>query len=250
LEQSVFTLLTPLQRGVAALVDSVSGAWYGYLDLRGVRDENRKLAERLAALETEVMQLRHRSTEAERLFTLLELRRALPLQSIVAPVVARDGMPWFRSVTLAKGKEEGVRLNAPVICPSGVVGRVVSLGPHAAKVQLLLDRDSGVGVLVERSRVAGIVAGQVGRADSGSHDLAMRYVPALADVAQGDRVVTSGFDRIFPKGLLVGRVRSVGPASGLFREVVVDPSARFDRLEEVLVLEPPQEDLSLTEAVR
>jgi rod shape-determining protein MreC len=232
------------------VVEGVSSAWNGYLDLRGVREENGRLAERVAALETEVMQLRHRASEAERLFTLLELRRALPLRGTVASVVARGGLPWFRSLTLDKGTQQGVRLDAPVICPTGVVGRVVAVGPHAARVQLLLDRDSGVGALVERSRVSGVVAGQVGGSDAGSPELSMKYVPALADVALEDRVLTSGLDRVFPKGLLVGRVRSVGPASGLFREVVVTPSARFDELEEVLVLEPPAEDLALTESVR
>jgi rod shape-determining protein MreC len=127
---------------------------------------------------------------------------------------------------------------------------VISVGPHAAKVQLLLDRDAAVGVVVERSRVTGVVAGQVGLADSGSSDLVMKYVAALADVQSGDRILTSGLDRIFPKGLVVGRVRSVAAPSGLFREVVVTPSARFDQLEQVLVLKAPAEDLSLTESVR
>jgi rod shape-determining protein MreC len=90
----------------------------------------------------------------------------------------------------------------------------------------------------------------VGLADSGSPELLMKYVPALADVRAGDRVLTSGLDRIFPKGLVVGRVRSVGATSGLFREVIVIPSARFDALEEVLVVKRPLEDLSLTESVR
>jgi rod shape-determining protein MreC len=92
--------------------------------------------------------------------------------------------------------------------------------------------------MVERSRVPGVVSGQVGGPGAGSEDLVLKYVDERADVAVGDVVVTSGLDRIYPKGLVVGRVRSVGKGSGLFRDIRVEPSARFDRLEEVLVVRP------------
>jgi rod shape-determining protein MreC len=104
--------------------------------------------------------------------------------------------------------------------------------------------------MIERSRVAGVVCGQVGFADQGKPDLVMKYVSSLSDVAVGDRVLSSGLDRIYPKGLVIGRVRSVGAGAGLFREVVVTPSAGFDRLEEVLVVRDPPEQPALTEAIR
>jgi rod shape-determining protein MreC len=92
--------------------------------------------------------------------------------------------------------------------------------------------------------VSGVVSGQVSGAESASEDLSLKYVPERADVVVGDVVVTSGLDRIFPKGLVIGRVRFVGDVAGLFREIKVEPSARFDRLEEVLVLReaPPPLD--------
>ena len=123
-----------------------------------------------------------------------------------------------------------------MLSPTGVVGRVFAVGPHAARVQVLLDRDSGAGVFVERSRVAGVVSGQVSNPTAGDTDLLLKYVPDRADVAVGDLVVTSGLDRIYPKGLVVGRVRFVGKGSGLFRDIRVEPSARFESLEEVLVV--------------
>jgi rod shape-determining protein MreC len=137
-----------------------------------------------------------------------------------------------------------------VISASGVVGRVVALGPHAAKVQLLLDRDSGVGVRVERSRVSGVVAGQVGFADTGTYDLVMRYVPLAADVVVGDVVVTSGQDQMFPKGLLVGHVSSVSRSTGLFKDVIVTPSAGFERLEQVMVVRMTGTDRTYDKVVR
>lgn len=250
LERIVFAVLTPLQRTVAGAVRGLREAWTSYVDLRGVHEENLRLRERIRTLETQLQERQHLAREAERLRELLELRRILPMETVVAEVVARDGLPWFRTVTVNKGKEDGVGLNAPVLSPTGVVGRVIELGPHAAKVQLLLDRDSGVGVLMERSRVTGVLQGQVGFADSGTTDLVMKYVPALAEVAVGDVVITSGLDRIYPKGLVVGRVNSVGKNSGLFKEVLVAPSARFDRIEEVLVVRGSEEAPVLSESVR
>ena len=250
LERSAFRLFAPVQRSVAAVLRSVEAAWSGYVGLRGVRHENARLLARARALELELEQTRSLAEEAGRLRELLALKAALPFETLPAEVLSRDGVPWFRGITIDKGDVDGVRLQAPVISPSGVVGRVVKLGGRAARVQLLLDRDAGIGALIERTRVTGVCAGQVGFEDQGTTDLVMRYVPALAEVAVGDRVLSSGLDRIYPKGLVVGRVRAVGPPSGLFREVIVTPTARFDQLEQVLVMRLPSENLTLTESVR
>lgn len=250
LERTVFRVLSPVQTGVGATVRAVRGALASYVWLRGVASENEALRGRLRAAEVELQRVREEAREAPRLRELLELRQVLPLQAVAGHVIARDGTPWFRTVTLDVGQRRGVRLDDAVISPTGVVGRVVEVGPEAAKVQLLLDRDSGVGARIERSRVTGVVGGQVGFADRGTSDLVMKYVPALADVVVGDVVVTSGLDRIFPKGLVVGRVRSAGAGDGLFKELQVAPSAGFERLDEVLVLRPPAVDLALTQGVR
>jgi rod shape-determining protein MreC len=153
-------------------------------------------------------------------------------------------------VTLNKGRDDGIVLEAPVLSPTGVLGRVISLGPHAAKVQLLLDSQGGAGVRIESSRVTGVVSGQVGVEGAAASDLVLKYVPELADVKTGDVVVTSGLDRIYPKGLVVGRVRSVSKGSGLFKDILVEPSARFDQVEEVLVVKGTREALVLDQSVR
>jgi rod shape-determining protein MreC len=250
LQRVVFKTLAPVQHVVAVAVHGVGQAWSSYLDLRSVHDENTRLADRVAGLERQIQDEQQRVLEAARLRELLELRQVLPVATIAAEVVGRDGLPWFRTLTLDKGKQDGIELDAAVLSPTGVVGRVVAVGPRAARVQLLLDRDSGVAAMIERSRVAGVVCGQVGFADQGKPDLVMKYVSSLSDVAVGDRVLSSGLDRIYPKGLVIGRVRSVGAGAGLFREVVVTPSAGFDRLEEVLVVRDPPEQPALTEAIR
>lgn len=251
LHRTVFSLLSPPQKLVGGTLRGIGGIWSRYVDLRGLREDNETLRRRVHELDRALRERRALARETERLREVLGLQRILPHESIAAEVIAREGVPWFRTITVDRGSDAGVALNAPAISPSGVVGRVIALGPWAARVQLLLDRDCGVGVMIESSGVTGVVSGQVGLADSGTADLVMNYVPAHAEVEPGDIVVTSGLDRIFPKGLMVGRVRSAGRASeGLFREVRVTPSARFDRLEQVLILSGPRREPELVESVR
>jgi rod shape-determining protein MreC len=257
LETLLFGALSPLQRLAGGGVRGVVDAWESYVALRGVGEENRRLKERLEELETSLQRMRSQAQEAGSLRELLELRRALPLATVPAEVVARDGVPWSRSLVLDKGSRDGVALNAPVLCPAGVVGRVVEVGPAAARVQLLQAHDSGAGALIERTRVGGVVSGQLEapgapasrEGSRNSVELVMKYVPAAADVAPGDVVVTSGTDGIYPGGLRLGQVRWVGPATGLFREVLVTPAAAADRVERVLVAKPVPEP-QLAESVR
>jgi rod shape-determining protein MreC len=241
LQRGLFSLLSPLQIGMSSVVGGGRELWNGYGFHRETYAENRRLEERVRYLEMLLQERSHLAHEAERLRELLGLREILPMQTLVADVVSRDGVPWFRTLTIDRGTSDGVVLDAPVMSPTGVVGRVIAVGPHAARVQVLLDRDAGAGVLIERTRVSGVATGQVAQSETGAGDLILKYVSDRADVAIGDVVVTSGFDRIYPKGLVVGRVSYVGEGSALLKDIRIEPSARFDRLEEVLVvLRPPQ----------
>jgi len=250
LQRGLIEVVSPVQRAVSAVVGGAGELWRGWAFHRETYVENRRLEERVRQLETELQASSARAQEGARLRELLELRQVVPMETVAAEVVARDGVPWFRTLTIDKGEADGVALNAPVMSPTGVVGRVVAVGPHAARVQVLLDRDSGAGVLIERSRVPGVVSGQVSGQASGAEDLALEYVPERSDVAVGDVVVTSGLDRIYPKGLVVGRVRYVGKGAGLFRDIRVEPSARFDRLEEVLVVRQASDPLETPRSVQ
>lgn len=249
LGRTLLTLVAPLQQASGAAVRGVASLWHDYVALRGAHLESERLRAELAALETRLQEQGRLAGEAERLREMLELRRILPFESVAAEVIGRDAMPWFRSLTLDKGARHGVRLNAAVISPTGVLGRVIGVGPGAARVQLLQDRDSGVGVVIERSQVPGVATGQVSFADTGASELVLKYVPLAADVAEGDAVVTSGLDGIYPPGLVVGRVTAVATGSGLFKEVLVAPSADPARVVEVLVLLDQREPPRITESV-
>lgn len=250
LERLILGALSPAQRLVGGGVRGLSDGWHAYLDLRGVREENRRLQRRVDVLEQLTQEKQDRVSEADRLRGLLAMKSELKLESVAAEVIARQGVPWFRTVMVNRGSQAGVRLNAAVVTPLGIVGRVVAVGRQASRIQLLLDRDCSAGVLVGNARVSGVVQGQVGFADQGTSDLLVKYVTALAQVATGDAVVTSGLDGIYPKGLLVGHVRAVLPASGLFKDVLITPAVSFDRMEEVLILKGGEQDRTLTEAVR
>ena len=243
-----------MQAVVAAGVRGVRGVWFSYVDLRRVRAENGALHDRLREAETRLQERQRDAEEAARLRELLELRQILPHDTLVAQVIVRDALQWFRILTIDKGARQGVLKDAAVISPNGVVGRVIRVGPSASQVQLLLDQQSGVGARIERSRVTGVVSGQVSRQsatpDASAGDLVMKFVPMLADVVEGDIVVTSGLEGMFPPGLVIGRVRTVVRGSGLFKEVRVAASADFDRLEEVLVVRTPPPDATVPEPMK
>ena len=235
LTRLILAALSPIQVSVAAVGKGISSLWTGYVQLRGARSEATRLETRVRELEVRLLDREQLASETERLRSILALRTSLKVDSVVGEVIARDGVPWARTLTLNKGRSDGVTLDAAVVSPAGVVGRVIALGPGAAKVQVLFDRSAGAGVVVERSRTPGVLGGPAGGSDAAAPDLVLNYIPALADVAEGDIVLTSGTDGIYPKGLPAGTVRSVRPAS-LFKDVVVAPSVRPESLDFVLVL--------------
>lgn len=242
----IFTLFSPVQRVADATLGGIRSAWYGYVDLRGVRAENRQLKEEVARLDQALWMERDVVASYRRLSSVLELAERLPGDPIVAEVVGLDASAWFRTITVNRGTTRGVQLNAPVIAAGGLVGRVISVGPEVAQVQLVTDRDCSVGVLLARTRTRGVVAGSGEQASPTG--LTLNYVSNLEDVVEGDVIVTSGMDGIYPKGIAIGRVASVRNGPRLFKLVTVEPAAHIDRLEEVFILPPVATD-EITERV-
>ncbi len=238
LERVVFGALHPFQLAVSHSVAGASEAWHAFVDLRGVRQENGRLQAELAALRAELQTRRVQAEESQRLRALLDLRTAAHEAGVAAEVVARGGLPWYRTLVVDRGSAAGVALNATVVSPEGLVGRTIAVASGASKVQTLLDQHAGAAVLLERSRVTGVVSGQVS-GDAARPLLLLKYVPERSDVRPGDRVVTSGLDRLYPKDVLVGYVAFVKPGAGLFLDVQVTPATAFERLEAVLMLPPP-----------
>ena len=142
-----------------------------------------------------------------------------------------------KTLWIDKGEKDGLMSGMPVLVSPGLLGRLTDISWHSSKVLLLVDENSNVDVLIQRTRVQGIAHG------AGSRGCALRYVPKIQDVKEGDVVVTSGMSNIFPKGLLVGKVSYVNRMdTGLFLKIHVAPFADLTSVEEVMVLAAEQQE--------
>lgn len=226
-------VMHPLQLGMTAVSRGATRVWDEYVALWSLREQNEALRQRLADMED----LSRRALELDltnrRLGKLLDLKAGWTEGAIAARVVGRSPSSVVRTMVLDKGTDNGVAKGMAVLAPGGVVGQVVAVSAHAARVMLVSDPNSGIDVLVQRSRVQGIAVGTI------ENGCALKYVQRGSDIAIGDIVITSGLDGIFPKGQPVGSItRADARESRMFQEVEVKLSADLSRIEEVLVVPP------------
>jgi rod shape-determining protein MreC len=233
IQVATFGVFSEVQRWTMAGFNGLRGFWTGYVGLREVHAENERLTRELQTLQVQLQAERAQAQQTDNLRQLLELRQRSGLETVAAEIIAAGADPEFRDMTIDKGSSDGLQPDMAVISPAGVVGRVILPSARAAKVQMLIDRNAAAGALIERTRAQGIVIGQ-------GDSLRMQFVPGTADVRPGDLVVTSGIDRIYPKGFVIGTVEAVERGPGTYHEIAVRPAVDFSRLEEVLVvLTPP-----------
>ena len=234
LEAVTFGVFAEVQRGASSVIGSAQHGWEGYFALQQVQQENQRLRQEIGQLQIRLQEERARASETRTLQELLELRRRTGLPTAAATVIGGSASTDFRTITIDKGTNDGLRPDQAVISPAGVVGRLIMPSARASKVQLLIDRNAAAGALVERSRAQGVVLG------TGTDRLRMEYVSSVADVKVGDQVVTSGIDGIYPKGFVVGQIESIERGAGVYGAIVIRPAADFGSIEEVLVvLAPP-----------
>lgn len=224
-------VLAPLYRWVNLGWSPLRTVLQDYVVLVDVQRENRSLKQRVAALKTRVNELEEKERENKRLRGLLGAVPDSGRSKVVAKVISYDHANRVFGVTIDKGSKDGLAVRDAVVNGAGVVGIVSAVMSESAKVLLLTDARSGVDVRTSDSRSRGVVRGY------GTNGLTIEYLPVTKKVEIGEKVLTSGLDRVFPPGLLVGRVGKVSNSSQtLFRRVVVEPAVDFDRLEEVLVI--------------
>jgi rod shape-determining protein MreC len=222
--------VTPFERAGATAIGSVRGAWNHYFALQNTSRENERLHHENDTLKLQISQLQSKAAEADRLAALLNFRQAhqnVPM--LGARVIGTSADTASQTVYLDRGERDGIRRNMGVITPDGVVGKVVESYRDTSQVLLLTDKESGVGAMLADSRIQSPVGGV------GEPLLAMKYVPNDDTVNLGDRVVTSGMDRIFPRDLPVGVVSQI-KAGNPFKQIRIRPAANLERLEEVIVL--------------
>lgn len=239
--------ITPFERGLVWIQSGTGNLWHNYFYLRGVRAENRQLKAQIEQMRLEQVRLSEDAAQARRLQTLLAFKEQFISKTIAAQVIGSSGSDLSRIVYIDKGEEDGLKRDMAVITTDGVVGKILQVykSPRVAQVLLISDQSSGVGAILEKARLQGVIRG------TPSGEVVLERVMSDEQVPIGETVLTSGGDQIFPKGLPVGTVTKVGKGKDLFLNIKIRPAANLSKLEEVLVLVEKQERQALAEdAVR
>ena len=227
-------ICSPLQKGSTIIIRTVQGTFQKYIFLMNLEKENGRLRKRIAELEEENNQAKEMKLAMNRLKNLLQFRQETSLTMVGAEVVGRDPSSWFKSVTIDKGEQDGVKKGMAVISAAGVIGQILKTAPHYATVLLITDYNSAIDSIVQRTRAKAIVEG------NGENRCQLKYLLRTEEVAVGDAVVTSGLAGNFPKGLRVGEVKKVDKKGhGVFQYAELVPSVDLTKLEEVFVVMEP-----------
>jgi rod shape-determining protein MreC len=222
--------VTPFEKAINSIQNGTWNIWHNYAYLRGVRAENRDLRQQIEQLRLEQARLSEDAAQARRLQALLAFKEQYIQKTVPAQVIGTSGSELSRSVFIDKGRHDGIEPNMAVITADGIVGKVLAVFPTTSQVLLINDQSSGAGGILEKSRLQGIVKG------TSSGAVMLEYVMSDEQVQTGDKILTSGGDGIFPKGLPVGTVTRVSPGHELFLDIRIQPAANLAKLEEVLVV--------------
>jgi len=227
--------ISPLERGLVWIRNSTGGIWHNYFYLRGVRAENRELKQQIEDMRLEQVRLSEDAAQAHRLQALLAFKEQYVSKTVAAQVIGSSGSDLSRVIFIDKGENSGIQRDMAVITADGIVGKVLLVYPTVSQVLLINDQSSGVGAILEKSRLQGVLRGTV------TGEVALEKVMSDQQVQEGEKVLTSGGDQIFPKGLPVGTVGKVGSGKDLFLNIKIRPAANLSKLEEVLVLVEKQD---------
>src|ERR1035438_5558333 len=222
--------VSPLEKVLVWTQTSSGNLWHNYFYLRGVRAENRNLKAQIERMSLDQVRMSHDADAARRLQALLPFKEQYISQTVAAQVIGSSGSELSRSVYIDKGEHDGIKPDMAVITSDGVVGKVLRVYRSTALVLLIDDQTSGVGSILDKTRLQGILRG------TPSGEVVLEKVMSDETVPTGELVLTSGGDGIFPKGLVVGHVTKVTNGSELFLNIRVHPSVNLNRLEEVLVV--------------
>ncbi len=247
-------LVSPPERLIQYAKLGAEGTWQNYLDLRHVRQQNSDLHQTIDRLRLEQAALLEDARQGQRLQQLLGFQQKYIYSTVAAQAIGSSGSDQSRVFYLDKGSADGLGRDMAVITADGIVGKVREVFPHSAQVLAINDQTSGAGVILQTTRIRGILRGNAaGRP---------QIIGILADrrIQPGEPVLTAGGDQIFPRGLPVGVVEKVvrDPERENFIDVIVKPAAQLDRLDEVLVITSTQprfspeqqQDLATSEALK
>jgi rod shape-determining protein MreC len=241
----VMTVFSPVVKVGDAVISRVTGTFTGWGDLRHARDENVDLKARVEQMTAELNETREKAAQYDALRIQFGLPSLTPYRQIAANVIARDTSLWFKRLTIDRGSLDGVKRDMPVVTPIGIIGRVVIVGPNFAQIQLITDANAGVGVMIQSSRLPGELKGL------NNNSCEIKNIPASEEVAENESVVTTGLDRIYPKGLPVGKTERIeNDANAPYKKIIVKTAVPIDRVENVLVLLVEQKDIKFEDNLK
>jgi rod shape-determining protein MreC len=237
----VMEAVGPLQKMVAVTASSLGSFADEYLDVfqnsLRLREENKLLLMQLQENEILLNKSREAMATNASFRRLLEFRDGLARPVVAATVIGKDPSVWFRSVIIDQGSNSGIVKGNPVVNSEGIVGQIFTTSPNYSKVLLAIAPSSAIDVLLQKSRVRGILKG------TGTLTYRLEYILKTVEVEEGDYVVTAGYGGVFPTGLPVGVVSKViKKPRGMFHEIEVTPAVDYQTLEYLLVIE--QQDIS------
>jgi rod shape-determining protein MreC len=233
--------ITPFERLLVWAQNGSSDIWHNYFYLRGVRAENRQLKDQIEQMRLEQVRLAEDAAQARRLQTLLAFKEQFISRTVAAQVIGSSGSDLSRTVYIDKGENAGIKRDMAVITADGIVGKVLVVYSSVSQVLLINDQSSGVGALLEKTRLQGVLRG------TANGEVVLERVMSDEQVPLGETVLTSGGDQIFPKGLPIGSVMKVGNGKDLFLNIKIKPAANLSKLEEVLVLVENKERQAVAE---
>lgn len=229
-QKVIVEVISPVQKGINFVRQEVVNLWHGYIYLAGVQKENQLLKREIERLQARNNDYREAMVANIRLKKLLAFKETVPMPLLSAEVIAYDPTVWFKTIMINRGSSDGLQRGMAAVSDNGIVGQIISVSRHHAKVLLLTDRNSAVDCIVQRSRVRGILKGRGG-------SCRLDYVGIREDVKCGDALISSGLGGIFRKGLPVGKVTGVRRfRSGVSQDIEVAPFVDLSKLEEVLVV--------------
>ena len=230
----IFMPVEKLTYNVSSFFSNLFASWE---ENRYVKDEYRRLKDLTVDLQGQLVDKDELVNENERLQSLLDFKEGNPdLKVYGAKVIGKNPGNWFNTLTIDRGSEDGVAMDMAVVTDKGLVGRVIEVGGRWAKVLSIIDSQSAVSAIAQRSRDNGTLVGDTTLYD-GEGLCRMVYLPQDATVKEGDIVITSGLGDIFPKGLPIGTVVGVeNEPFAVYKTALIQPGADFEHLEEVLVV--------------
>jgi rod shape-determining protein MreC len=225
-------LMSPPEKAVHGGGSGLRSMWSNYIDLRHVRQQNQELKERVSRLQLEQASLLEDARQGQRLQALLAFKEHYISSTVPAQVIGTSGTDQSRILTIDKGSKDGLKPDMAVITPDGIVGKLRDVFGHTSQVLMISDQTSGAGVLLESTRLRGVLRGNaLGQP---------QIINLLPDerVKPGERVITSGGDQIFPRGLPVGVVDQVVPdtSNPPYIDILLKPAVNLGHIEEVLVI--------------